>query len=85
MSTPFLASAPGPSARAAPGAASPDSNHVLRFESLFDPDRSYSFPCDAQGQVSLNRLSERARQNYLFARACVGREFALPCVDAALH
>jgi hypothetical protein len=58
----------------------------LRFASLFDEGRAYSFPCDAGGHVDLDTLSERARHNYLFARAATGREFAWPCVSpAALH
>ena len=51
---------------------------VLRFESLFDGGRALVFPCDAQGHVLLDRLSERARTNYLYARAVVGREYAMP-------
>jgi len=52
----------------------------LRFQSLFAPGRALTFPCDARGQVELDALSERARQNYLYARAVVGREFATPVV-----
>ena len=52
----------------------------LRFESLFDAGRALAFPCDAQGGVALDALSERARQNYLFARAVVGRDYASPVV-----
>jgi len=52
----------------------------LRFESLFHSGRALAFPCDAQGGVTLDALSERARQNYLFARAVVGREYAVPIV-----
>ncbi len=55
----------------------------LCFRSLFDPGRAFAFPCDAQGQVDLDRLSERARTNYLFARAMVGRELAQPSVEPA--
>jgi hypothetical protein len=46
----------------------------LRFRSLFREGRGYSFPCDAMGNVDLDRLSERARVNYFFARAMVGRD-----------
>lgn len=53
---------------------------VLRFESLFHTGRALAFPCDAGGRVSLDALSERARNNYLYARAVVGREFAVPAV-----
>jgi hypothetical protein len=52
----------------------------LRFESLFNPGRALAFPCDERGRVELDRLSERARSNYLYARAVVGREFATPAV-----
>ena len=53
----------------------------LRFHSLFIEGRGYAFPCDAEGHVALDGLSERARLNYFFARKCVGREFAVPAVQ----
>jgi hypothetical protein len=52
----------------------------LRFTSLFNEGRGLSFPCDASGTVDLDALSEPARNNYLFARAVVGREFRFPAV-----
>ncbi len=52
----------------------------LRFQSLFDRGRGYAFPCDQVGQVDLDQLSERARNNYLYARAMVGRELEVPAV-----
>ena len=52
----------------------------LRFEPLFAGHRGYVFPCDAHGQVDMNSLSERALQNYLYARAMMGRETAWPRV-----
>lgn len=55
-------------------------DYELRFESLFQAGRALAFPCNAQGGVSLDALSDRARQNYLFARAVVGREYAMPIV-----
>lgn len=55
-------------------------DYELRFESLFQSGRALAFPCDARGGVRLDALSERARQNYLFARAVVGREYASPIV-----
>jgi hypothetical protein len=58
----------------------------LRFQSLFDSGRGYSFPCDPEGHVDLNQLSDRARNNYLYARAVVGRELAFPAVrPGGLH
>ncbi|WP_353506289.1 hypothetical protein [Variovorax brevis] len=57
---------------------------ALRFESLADEGRALAFPCDANGRVDLNSLGERARIDYLFARAVTGREFSLPVVTG-LH
>ena len=52
----------------------------LRFQSLFDGGRGYVFPCDCDGHVDLDQLSDRARNNYFYARAIVGRELAFPAV-----
>jgi hypothetical protein len=58
-----------------------DSNQFeLRFQSLFDSGRGFAFPCDPDGFVNLDQLSDRARNNYLYARAMVGRELAVPAV-----
>ncbi len=58
----------------------------LRFQSLFDSGRGFAFPCDPNGQVDLDQLSERARNNYLYARAMVGRELSVPAVrPSGLH
>jgi hypothetical protein len=53
----------------------------LCYRSLFDRGRGYAFPCDRRGRVDMDRLSERARNNYLYARAMVGRELSLPAVE----
>jgi hypothetical protein len=50
----------------------------LRFRSLFHEGRAMTFACDADGSIDLDRLSDRARQSYLYARALVGRDFAQP-------
>lgn len=55
----------------------------LRYRSLHVQGRSYAFPCDAKGHVDLDRLSERARENYLYARAMVGFELLSPQVSCA--
>jgi hypothetical protein len=54
----------------------------VRFNSLFKEGRAMAFPCDAAGHVELDALSPRARDNYLFARAMVGMEYAAPRVIA---
>lgn len=53
----------------------------VRFDSLFKPGRALSFPCDAAGHVDLDSLSERARNNYFFARTTVGCEHGLPRIQ----
>lgn len=52
----------------------------LFFESLFNVGRGFAFACNVSGQVDLDRLSERARSNYFYARAMVGSELAMPAV-----
>lgn len=54
--------------------------HQIRYQSLAKAGRSLCFPCDAEGHVPLDDLSERARANYLFARSLVGRDYAMPSV-----
>ena len=67
--------------------ASPSTaQYELHYHSLFDEGRGYAFPCDDAGHVDMDTLSETARCNYLFARALVGRELALPVVQpSAAH
>ncbi len=55
----------------------------ILFQSLFTEGRGMVFPCDARGRVDLDSLPDRGRSNYLFARAMVGREFAIPKVLVA--
>jgi hypothetical protein len=60
--------------------------YEIRFQSLFKEGRALCFPCDEQGQVAMDSLTDRARDNYLYARAVVGREYAHPMVrPAATH
>ena len=63
----------------------PNASHQfqLRFQSLFTSGRGFAFPCDDHGRVDLDRMSERARNNYFYARAMVGRELATPEVERA--
>jgi hypothetical protein len=53
----------------------------LLFRSLFGADRGFVFPCDLQGRVDMDTLSERARNNYFYARAMMGRELTYPSVQ----
>ena len=54
--------------------------YEIRFRSIFQEGRCLAFPCDAKGEVNLDILSERARANYLYARAVVGREYLAPAI-----
>jgi hypothetical protein len=58
----------------------PQCAYELRFQSLFNAGRGYAFPCDRQGHVDLETLSERLRANYLRARRMIGLELAIPAV-----
>jgi len=53
----------------------------IRFRSLFHEGRALAFPCDSRGEVDLDAMGERARNNYLFARGMIGREYAMPFVQ----
>jgi len=55
--------------------------YELRFCSLFDEGRGYSFPCDEAGHVDIDSLGTRARLNYFYARTVIGREFSMPAVQ----
>ena len=57
----------------------------LRFVSLFDEGRGYAFPCDAEGHVDLDALSERLKLNYLYVRKLIGRDFSTPAVRPTLQ
>lgn len=60
--------------------ASAHAAYELYFPSLSMSCRALSFPCDADGAVPLDALSERARNNYLYARALMGRDYGTPTV-----
>lgn len=55
-------------------------SYELRFQYLVNPERCFAFPCDAQGRVDMDALSERALNSYLFARALMGRDTSAPVV-----
>jgi len=47
------------------------------------PDRSTRKGHHHGHHVEIDALSDRARQNYLYARAVIGREYAYPTVRRA--
>jgi hypothetical protein len=54
--------------------------YEIHYRPLADTQSTLHFPCDVQGHVDLDELSPEAVENYLFARAMVGRDYALPAV-----
>ena len=61
-----------------------NAHYEIRFQSLFNEGLALCFPCDEEGHVAMDALSDRARENYLYARAVIGREYAYPTVRPAL-
>lgn len=60
--------------------------YQLCFRSLSSEGRGLRFPCDAAGHIAFDRLSDRARNDYFFARIAVGRAYASPTVETTpLH
>ena len=55
---------------------------LLRFNCLFT-GRGLSFPCDAEGVVDVDALSEQARGNFARALRSVGRDYGTPQVVPA--
>jgi len=56
----------------------------LRFEPLFFGRRGYVFPCNAQGLVDMDALSERTLNNYLYARAMMALTSIKGCATRSL-
>jgi hypothetical protein len=64
----------------------PAAGWELRFDPLCANRRGFVFPCTAEGRVNMDALSEQAFNNYLYARAMMGRELAWPAVyPSRLH
>jgi len=57
-------------------------SYEITYHALFRGP-SLCFPCDERGEVPLDSLSESARENYLYARAVVGVEYAYPSIAQA--
>jgi hypothetical protein len=55
-----------------------DSDFHIRFQSSLLHDWVATFPCDADGNVDIDRLSETDRSEYLFGRIMTRRECLRP-------
>ena len=58
--------------------ATPRAAYELRFPCRSGEHSGFSFPCDVQGRVDMDELGDRARNDYLFARTVIGRDFLAP-------
>ena len=54
--------------------------HEISFRTFGREGPALAFPCDPNGRVDLDHLSESARNNYFYARAMVGRYYDTPRV-----
>jgi hypothetical protein len=54
--------------------------YELRFQSLFHSGRALAFPCDREGEVQWEAMTDGARASFLRAQGSVGREYASPAV-----
>ena len=61
----------------------PADRYQIRFQSLKDEGMALEFPCDVDGRVELEALSDRNPNDSLFAPAVVGCEFGRPAVVPA--
>jgi hypothetical protein len=60
-------------------------SYEIYYRPLAGAQSTLRFPCDGQGHVDLDELSPEAVENYLFARAMAGRDYARPAVVAQLQ
>lgn len=60
--------------------AGPEPTHLLHFEPLSAQGAGLDIPCDPEGQVGLDALGDKLRNDYFFARALIGCVFARPTV-----
>jgi hypothetical protein len=56
----------------------PRATYELRFPRRCGERPAFTFPCDVKGYVDMDDLGDRARNDYLFARAVIGRDFLAP-------
>jgi hypothetical protein len=54
---------------------------MLRFVARSDGKPCLTFPCSAAGHVEMDGLSKQELNDYLFARALRGRDYASPVVE----
>jgi hypothetical protein len=59
-----------------------ETRYELRYTGLFNRGRGFAFPCDVQGHVDIDALTDQGRVNYFYARTVVGVELSAPFVLA---
>jgi hypothetical protein len=66
-------------------ATRPEQRVVLRFRPRSSDKPCLAFPCNSAGEVELDRLSHRDLNDYLFARALLGRYYEFPVIEPAVQ
>jgi hypothetical protein len=56
-------------------------DYELRFQSLRDRREVLAFPCDESGRADMDTMDAVTRDRYLYARALVGSDYAVPRVE----
>lgn len=51
-------------------------DYELRFEPLRERREALAFPCDESGRADMDAMDNVTRNQYLFARALVGRDYS---------
>ena len=54
--------------------------YELRFTDLATRRCEYAFPCQKNGLVDIDELTDRCRTDYFYARSMVRKKFAAPVV-----
>ena len=60
-------------------------HYELRYASSRGRGGGFVFPCSESGQVDMNRLSDRRRNDYFYARAVAGNQLEFPVVAPVVN
>ena len=55
--------------------------YILRFQSLVNSGRGFTFDCDKDGVVDVNAMSEQLYASYVAVWRAVGIDYAMPVVE----
>lgn len=55
--------------------------YILRFQSLVNSGRGFTFECDKDGVVDVDAMSEQLYNSYVAVWRAVGIDYAMPIVE----